>query len=44
VLVVGVSLALSYYLIEPVIERRFNRLGHLLAASFRTPKPAATAA
>jgi peptidoglycan/LPS O-acetylase OafA/YrhL len=44
VLVVGASLALSYYLIEPVIERRFNRLGHLLAASFRPPKPAVTAA
>jgi exopolysaccharide production protein ExoZ len=44
VLVVGASLALSYYLIEPLIERRFNRLGHLLAASLRPPKPAVTAA
>ena len=31
-LVVGLSLALSYFLIEPLIERPFNRLGHLLAA------------
>ncbi|MFB9270160.1 acyltransferase family protein [Bradyrhizobium erythrophlei] len=32
-LVGGISLALSYFLIEPMVERRFNRLGHLLAAS-----------
>ena len=44
VLVTGASLGLSYFVIEPLIERRFNRLGHLLAASFRPPKPAVTAA
>ena len=33
VLTGGVSLALSYALIEPLIERRFNRLGHVLAES-----------
>lgn len=34
-LVAGVSLALSCFVIEPLIERRFNRLGHLLAADVR---------
>ncbi|QPF84232.1 acyltransferase [Bradyrhizobium genosp. L] len=43
VLVVGVSLALSYVLIEPLIERRFNRLGHLLAVSVGRSRSAATA-
>jgi peptidoglycan/LPS O-acetylase OafA/YrhL len=42
-LVAGISLALSYFLIEPVIERRFNRLGHLLAASVDHRRSAATA-
>jgi hypothetical protein len=31
-LVTGLSLALSYYATEPLIERHFNRLGHLLAS------------
>jgi len=34
-LVMGTSLALSYYVVEPLIERRFNRLGHELAARAR---------
>ncbi|WP_426439585.1 acyltransferase family protein [Bradyrhizobium genosp. P] len=42
-LVAGISLALSYFLIEPVIERRFNRLGHMLAASVDRRRGAATA-
>jgi exopolysaccharide production protein ExoZ len=33
------SLAFSYYLIEPRIERHFNRLGHALAAAGRETKP-----
>lgn len=43
VVVTAVSLALSYLLIEPVIERRFNRLGHLLAASLGRGRSAAAA-
>jgi peptidoglycan/LPS O-acetylase OafA/YrhL len=43
VLVTGASLAVSYFVIEPVIERRFNRLGHALAAAVRSPKAVATA-
>jgi exopolysaccharide production protein ExoZ len=43
VLVTGASLALSYFVIEPLIERRFNRLGHALAAAVRAPKAVATA-
>lgn len=31
-LVMAVSLALSYYVIEPLVERPFNRLGHVLAS------------
>jgi exopolysaccharide production protein ExoZ len=42
-LVAAVSLALSYFLIEPMIERRFNRLGHLLAARVGKRDVAATA-
>jgi len=30
-LVLGSSLATSYFIVEPLIERRFNRLGHELA-------------
>jgi exopolysaccharide production protein ExoZ len=44
VLVTGASLGLSYFVIEPLIERRFNRLGHALASSGRPPKVIATAA
>jgi peptidoglycan/LPS O-acetylase OafA/YrhL len=44
VLVSGASLGLSYFVIEPLIERRFNRLGHALASSGRPPKAIATAA
>jgi peptidoglycan/LPS O-acetylase OafA/YrhL len=43
-LVTGLSLALSYYLIEPLIERRFNRFGHGLASRVRQPRIVATAA
>lgn len=43
VLVTGASLALSYFVIEPLIERRFNRIGHALAAAVRAPKAVATA-
>jgi exopolysaccharide production protein ExoZ len=43
VLVTGASLGLSYFVIEPLIERRFNRLGHGLAAAVRAPKAVATA-
>ena len=42
VLVFAVSLAFSYYLIEPLIERRFNRLGHALASAGRAPKAVLT--
>ncbi len=42
VLASAVSLALSYYLIEPLIERRFNRLGHGLASQLGPPKAAVT--
>jgi exopolysaccharide production protein ExoZ len=44
VLVTGASLGLSYFVIEPLIERRFNRLGHALASSGRPPKAIATVA
>ena len=44
VLVTTVSLAFSYYLIEPRIERRFNRLGHALASAGSAPKAVVTAA
>jgi exopolysaccharide production protein ExoZ len=44
VLVTGASLALSYFVIEPLIERRFNRLGHALASAGRPPRAVATAA
>jgi exopolysaccharide production protein ExoZ len=43
VLVTAVSLAFSYYLIEPRIERPFNRLGHALASAGSAPKAVATA-
>ena len=42
VLVSTVSLAFSYYLIEPRIERRFNRLGHALASAGGAPKAVLT--
>jgi peptidoglycan/LPS O-acetylase OafA/YrhL len=32
VLVTGGSLGVSYYVIEPLFERHFNRLGHVLAS------------
>lgn len=44
VLVFAVSLAFSYYLIEPLIERRFNRMGHSLASAGRAPKAVVAAA
>jgi peptidoglycan/LPS O-acetylase OafA/YrhL len=44
VLVTLASLALSCYVIEPLVERRFNRLGHLLASQGRPSKVAATVA
>jgi hypothetical protein len=44
VLVTGASLALSYFVIEPLIERRFNRIGHVLASAQRPAKAVATAA
>lgn len=44
VLVTGASLGLSYFVIEPLIERHFNRLGHALALSGRPPKAIATVA
>jgi peptidoglycan/LPS O-acetylase OafA/YrhL len=43
VLVTAVSLAFSYYLIEPRIERPFNRLGHALASAGSAPKAVVTA-
>jgi exopolysaccharide production protein ExoZ len=43
-LVTGVSLALSYYVIEPLIERPFNRLGHVLASDVRRTKAVPTLA
>ncbi|QOZ29029.1 acyltransferase [Bradyrhizobium sp. CCBAU 51753] len=42
-LVAGASLALSYFIIEPMIERRFNRLGHQLAADLGRSRGVATA-
>lgn len=44
VLVTGASLGLSYFVIEPLIERRFNRLGHALASPGRASRAVATAA
>jgi peptidoglycan/LPS O-acetylase OafA/YrhL len=44
VLVTGASLGVSYYVIEPLFERHFNRLGHALAARARRPKAVASAA
>ena len=44
VLVSAASLAFSYHLIEPRIERRFNRLGHALASAGRAPKAVLTTA
>jgi exopolysaccharide production protein ExoZ len=44
VLVTGASLGVSYYVIEPLFERRFNRLGHALAARARRAKILASAA
>jgi peptidoglycan/LPS O-acetylase OafA/YrhL len=44
VLATGASLGLSYFVIEPLIERRFNRLGHALASGGRPPRAVATAA
>jgi exopolysaccharide production protein ExoZ len=44
VLITGLSLAVSYYVTEPLIERRFNRLGHVLASRVRRPKTVATTA
>jgi exopolysaccharide production protein ExoZ len=41
-LVCATSLAFSYYLIEPRIERRFNRLGHALASAGGAPKAVMT--
>ena len=43
-LVTGASLAASYFVIKPLIERRFNRLGYALAVGVRSPKAAVTAA
>ncbi|MEA2908044.1 MAG: hypothetical protein QOJ15_125 [Bradyrhizobium sp.] len=44
VLVTGGSLAVSYCVIEPLFERHFNRLGHVLAARAGRPKTVAPAA
>jgi exopolysaccharide production protein ExoZ len=44
VLVTAASLAVSYYVIEPLFERHFNRLGHVLAARAGRPKTVASAA
>src|SRR5258708_31742537 len=44
VLVTAASLAGSYYVIEPLFERRFNRLGPLLASRAVRPKIVATPA
>jgi peptidoglycan/LPS O-acetylase OafA/YrhL len=41
-LVTGVSLAFSYYLIEPRLERPFNRLGHALASRANAPRAVMT--
>jgi exopolysaccharide production protein ExoZ len=38
VLVTGASLGLSYFVIEPLIERRFNRLGHAIASGRHPPR------
>jgi exopolysaccharide production protein ExoZ len=40
ILVTALSLALSYYLVEPLLERPFNRLGHALASRIRRPETA----
>jgi peptidoglycan/LPS O-acetylase OafA/YrhL len=42
-LVAAAALALSYFVIEPMIERRFNRLGHQLAADLGRSRSVATA-
>lgn len=42
VLVTALALAVSYYVTEPLIERRFNQLGHRLASRVRS-KAVATA-
>jgi peptidoglycan/LPS O-acetylase OafA/YrhL len=44
VLVTGASLGLSYFVTEPLIERRFNRIGHALASAQRPAKAVVTAA
>jgi exopolysaccharide production protein ExoZ len=44
VLATGTSLGLSYFVIEPSIERRFNRLGHALASAGRPSKAIASVA
>ena len=41
-LVTGVSLAFSYFLIEPRLERPFNRLGHALASRASAPRAVMT--
>jgi exopolysaccharide production protein ExoZ len=43
-LVTGLSLMVSHYVVEPLFERRFNRLGHVLAARAGRPKAVAPAA
>lgn len=43
-LVTGLSLAVSYYVVEPLFERRFNRLGHVLASRASRSKAVAPAA
>ena len=43
VLVTAMSLAFSYHMIEPRIERPFNRLGHALASAGGAPKAGVTA-
>jgi exopolysaccharide production protein ExoZ len=43
-LVTGLSLAVSYYVVEPLFERRFNRLGHVLASRAGRSKAVAPAA
>ena len=44
VAVTGTSLAVSYYVIEPLFERHFNRLGHALASRAGKQKTAAATA
>jgi exopolysaccharide production protein ExoZ len=40
ILVTALSLALSYYLFEPLLERPCNRFGHVLASNLGRRKPA----